>query len=136
MTENERIILFNRIYLKYCCEMWIHCGDCGKDNRAFSIVSNNEIVMPFGVFAHPSEWDILSLLHEIGHIKTNTDNMRVYEKEYLATQWSANEAKRIGFKINSTWKNIYQNYIWEKRKYSVSRKVKNIPTKEQLIVKW
>lgn len=136
MTKNERVLLFNRIYLNYCNDMWIHCGDCGKDNRAFSIVSDREVVMPFGVFVNPSEWNILALLHEIGHIKTNNDNMRVYEKEYLATQWSADEAKRIGFTIKPEWKDIYQNYIWEKRRYSIARKAKDIPTKEQLVIKW
>lgn len=129
-------MLFNKIYLKYANEMWIHAGDCGKDKRAHSIVSKKEVVVPMGTFSNPAKWDILVLLHEIGHIKTNKDSMKVYEKEFLATQWAANEAKNWGFKIEKEWKQIYQNYIWEKRDMCIRKGGKNVADKNELVVKW
>ena len=136
MNSFRRFMLFNDIYLKYANEMWIHVGDCGKEKRAFSYVSNKEVIMPEGVFMNPTEWDILSLLHEIGHIKTNKDSMRVFEKEYLATQWCADEAKRWGFTVKDEWKDVYQKYIWDHRDSCVKRKGKNVPDKSKLVVKW
>ena len=116
--------------------MWIHAGECGKDKRAYSVVSKKEIIVPVGVFSNPTEWDILALLHEIGHIKTNKDSMRVYEKEYLATQWAADEAQKWNFKISGDYKNIYQEYIWDKRNMCIRMNGKNVPSKRSLKIKW
>ena len=132
MTLNERKRIFNNICNKYSNEIWIHPGDCGKDNRAYSYISRREIVLPEDSFSTPSEWAILVLLHEIGHIKTNTSQMKECEKEFYATQWSAIEAKKIGLTIQSSWKKAYQSYIWGKRRGNS----KNALSKEDLVVKW
>ncbi len=136
MTVNERKALFTQLYNKYSREMYIHSGDCGPDKRAYSYVMRREIVLPEESFNNPSEWQILELLHEVGHVKTNTHRMKVYEKEFLATQWSANEAKKLGFPIKQLWRDAYQQYIWDKRQMCINRKGKNVPEKEDLIIQW
>ena len=132
MTQKERKKMFDNIYKKYSNEIWIHSGDCGKDKRAYSYISSKEIVLPEESFKTPTDWAILVLLHEIGHIKTNTTQMKECEKEFYATQWSATEAKRLGLTILPLWKNAYQNYIWGKRRGNS----KNVPSREDLVVKW
>ena len=136
MTVRERKQMFTQIYNKHCREMWIHEGDCGPDNRAFSYILSREVVLPPGTFENPSEWNIFALLHEIGHIKTNNPKMKVYEKEYHATQWQAIEARKIGFCPSQLWKDTYQEYIWEKRQMCINKKGKNVASKEALIIKW
>ncbi len=73
--------LFFQIYNKYSQEMWIHEGDPGRGNGACAYLIRREIVLPEGTFSHPEEWDILVLLHEVGHIKTNKPKMKTYEKK-------------------------------------------------------
>ncbi len=136
MTAKERKALFRSIYNKYCGEMYIHSGDCGPDNRGYSYVLRREIILPKESFSNPSEWQILELLHEIGHVKTNTRRMKVYEKEFHATQWSANEAKKLGLPIKQLWRDAYQQYIWEKRQMCINHKGRNVPKKEDLIIQW
>ncbi len=136
MTINERKELFTKLYKKYSKEMFIHSGDCGPDNRGYSYVMRREIVLPKESFTNPSEWQILELLHEVGHVKTNTRRMKLYEKEFQAIQWSANEAKKLGFPIKQLWRDAYQQYIWDKRQMSINRRSKKVPEKEDLIIQW
>lgn len=137
MTQIERTELFNDICSKYRSEMNIHSGDCKKDKDIpYSIVFCKEIVMSKKAFSHPSAWDIMCLLHEIGHIKTNNIFMPVCEKEYLATQWSVDEAKKIGFPIEDIWKDCFQNYIWNY--YDEENETTNAlnMTKNDLVIRW
>lgn len=136
MNARERKQIFNQIREQYSKEMWIREGDCGLDKRPYSYVMHRIIVMHEGTFESPTEWDILTLLHEIGHVKTNTQKMKVYEKEYSATQWSAYEARKIGIPVNDLWREAFQDYIWKKRQMCINKKGKNVANKEALIVKW
>ena len=131
MTQKERSKLFKDICTKYENSMWIHPGDCGENNSPYSIVLFREIVLPRTAFSRPSAWNIMCLLHEIGHVKTNAEDMPVYQKEYLATQWSAEEAKKIGFKIEDIWKECFQNYIWDFLKDDGAS-----ANREELVVNW
>lgn len=133
MTNKE---MFATIYDKYRKEMFIRFEDLKPDESGYSYVSCRRVVLPKKAAVNPSGWDVLTLLHEIGHIKTNTNKMRVFEKEYLATQWSADEAKRLGFHIEETWKRIYQDYVFDKWKMCINKGGKNIPPKEKLMIKW
>ncbi len=136
MTTVERKKLFTELYNKYSKEMYIHSGDCGPDNRAYSYISRREIVLPEESFSNPSEWAILELLHEVGHVKTNTRRMKVYEKEFLATQWSADEARKLGFPVKQLWRDAYQQYIWDKRQICINHKGRHVADKAALIVQW
>lgn len=136
MTPQQCKNVFDRIYKQFSKEIWIHPGDCGKDDRAYSLVAHREIVLPNECFSNPSEWDILVFLHEIGHVKTNTSDMRVFAKEYYATKWAAAAAQQIGLKIKPLWKKTFQEYIWNKRQNCINHKGKNVPSKEALLINW
>ena len=132
MNQKERKELFNSICSTYKTEMWIHSGD----SNPYSIVLYKEVVMPKKAFSRPSAWDIMCLLHEIGHIKTNKECMPTCEKEYLATQWSVNEARIIGFKIEDIWKECFQDYIWNYFDEEKNELTNCSIQKEDLIVSW
>ena len=134
MNKEECRRIFQSIFNQYSKEMWIHSGGC--EDRSYSYIVRREIEMPKSVFENPDEWDIITLLHEIGHIKTNNHKMKVYEKEYYATQWSANKAREIGFVVKKEFREVYQTYIWDKRQMCINKKGKNVPNKAELIIKW
>ena len=136
MTREKCWELFEQICNKYRQEMWIHAGDPGRGNGACSYIIRREIILPQESIDNPGEWDVLMLLHEIGHIKTNSPKMKTYEKEYHAVQWSAREAKRIGLNVREEWRKAYQEYIWKKRELSIKLKGKNVADREALMVSW
>ena len=51
------------------------------------------------------------LLHEVGHIETNTSKMRRAEEEYYATVWALERCKEYGIKVPEKTLTLYQNYI-------------------------
>ena len=126
----EEFMLFSKIYLEYCQEMWIHAGEpgCGF----YSYIIAREVVVPPEAFRHPDQWDVFALLHEIGHIKTNTVRQKRYYQEYLATQWAIQEAKKIGLKVPKSFIYTYQKYIWDWRDRSIKLKGKNVHSKEEI----
>ena len=136
MTDKECKAVFNSVFDQYSKEMWIHEGDPGRGNGACAYIIRREIILPEGTFESPEEWDILVLLHEVGHIKTNTPKMKTYEKEYRAVQWSATEARKLGLHIRGEWRKAYQEYIWKKRQMCINRKGKNVASKESLVIQW
>lgn len=78
------------------------------------------------------------LFHEIGHIETNTSNMRRCEEEYYATVWAVERMREYGLdgKIPDTFKRSYQEYIWEELDRGLRRGGTGYPTKEQLTIEW
>jgi hypothetical protein len=87
-------------------------------------------------FSNPTVEGLFDLLHEIGHIRTNTKGMKRCEEEFYATQWAIKEMKKYGYVIPAKRKNEFQNYIWEWRERSFTFKGKNIPSKEKLTLVW
>ena len=137
MTLKERRLMFNRIYNTYSGEIYIHGVDCDEDDeRGYTYISRKEITLPKKWFTFPTKWAIFVLLHEVGHVKTNTLWMPLYEKEVLATQWAADTAREIGFSINKAQRKAYQDYIWEKREEDFDRIGGIIPGREDLVVNW
>ena len=130
MTKGQRIELFNRIYLKYCNQMWIHAGI--KGDGFYSRIIAKEVAIEPDTFLDPSEWAIFATLHEIGHVLTNTPKMKRCTQEYLATQWALDEARKLGFAVPQQYIDTYQNYIWQWRDRSIRLKGKAVPTKEEL----
>ena len=136
MTDHEIFMMYHTMFQEYSAEnIWIRFIEI-EDNRAYSCVKSRIISMPARSFLHPTGWDILCLLHEVGHIMTNTPKMRVFECEFFATQWAAEEAKKWGGVVKDLWKNTYQKYIWDKRKDCIRRRGKNVPDMENLIISW
>lgn len=136
MTNHEIFMMYHAMFQKYSKQnIWIRFVNI-EDNRPYACVELRTISMPAKSFMQPTGWDILCLLHEVGHVMTNTPKMRVFEREYYATQWAAEEAKKWGFVVKDLWKNTYQKYIWDKRQDCIRRRGKNIPSKEALVIKW
>lgn len=134
MSNNELFDYHHQIYMKYHTEMWIHSGT--KEDDFYSHIVEKEVVIPPSTWQHPTEWSIFALLHEIGHIMTNTTKMKRYEQEYLATQWALDEAKRIGFKVKRKTIKTYQEYIFDWRERSIKLKAKSVLPKEALVLKY
>lgn len=83
----------------------------------------------------PKEDDLTDLLHEIGHIVTNRDKMKRCVEEYLATQWAIDHAKKYNVRFSKKRINEFQNYIYKWRETGIKHKAKNIPSKEELLLK-
>lgn len=130
--ENNYNHLFNQIYQKYSKEMWIRSGEKG---RFYSYIEAREVVIDPDTWLHTTEWQLFATLHEIGHIKTNTYDMKRYWQEYLATQWAIEESKRIGFLVSDSIIENYQNYILKWREKSVKRRAKNVKSISEVTLK-
>lgn len=52
-----------------------------------------------------------TLLHEVGHIVTNTTSMHRYEQEYYATQWAIDRCAAYGIAVPQKTVDQYQRYI-------------------------
>ncbi len=52
-----------------------------------------------------------TLLHEVGHIVTNTQSMHRYEQEYYATQWAIDRCRDYGLAVPERTVEQYQRYI-------------------------
>lgn len=54
---------------------------------------------------------LFDLLHEIGHLETNTDNMTRQEEESFATQWALERMKLYDFKLPKERQKEFEEYI-------------------------
>lgn len=94
------------------------------------------------IFFFNEDWDnptnetIFTLLHEIGHIKTNTKEMKRCEEEFYATDWAIKEFKKLNLSLSKNRQREYQEYIYKYRNYAEKRKCKNIPTIEEMTLNW
>ena len=134
MTKKEAVKVFYGIFLKYRTEIAICPCGC-DDGRGEAYIENRLIFYPPKAFERPTEWDAFCLLHEIGHIKTNTVDMPDSECEFLATEWAAKEAKNWGIKVKKDWKDNWQSYIWSFLRKECPRERFN-SLKEELVVRW
>lgn len=87
-------------------------------------------------FLYPTVNSFFDLLHEIGHILTNTSDMKRCQEEFYATEWAINEMKKYGYELSDERKNEFQQYIWKWRETGIKLKGKNMPNKNQLKLKW
>lgn len=62
-----------------------------------------------------------TLLHEVGHIMTNTTKMRRCEQEYYATIWAIEKCKEYGIKLTDKIINAYQRYVDMELKRGLNR---------------
>ena len=110
----------------------IHVFPINNNGQFYSYIESKIIFTPYTASVKPDSWDVFALLHEIGHILTNTPEMKRCLQEYLATQWAIGEAKEIGFKVPASYIKTYQDYIWKWRETSIKCRGKNVPSKEDL----
>lgn len=131
MDKQRLTDLHNQLYLKYKKEMIIIFDDVPEDDFG-SYIESKVVILPKKIKTKQSEWTLFAFLHEIGHVKTNTPNMKRCEQEFYATQWAIDEARRIEFKIPKSFLYTYQEYIWKWRERGIKSRAKKIPTREQL----
>lgn len=130
MNKREIKKTWDSICGQYGNMMWIHPDK--KENGFYSRILSREVVVPEESFNNPDVWDLFALLHEIGHVMTNTNKMKRSEQEYLATVWAIKKAKEIGFNIPAEYIKIYQNYIWKWRETGLKLGGKKVLSKEEL----
>ncbi len=130
MNKREIKKTWDSICGQYGNMMWIHSDK--KENGFYSRILSREVVIPEENFNNPDVWDLFALLHEIGHVMTNTNKMKRSEQEYLATVWAIKKAKEIGFNVPAEYIKIYQNYIWKWRETGLKLGAKKVLSKEEL----
>ena len=54
---------------------------------------------------------LFDLLHEIGHLENNTDEMTRQEEEFFATQWALERMKLYDFQLPKQRQKEFDDYI-------------------------
>lgn len=62
-------------------------------------------------FENVTPENLFDLLHEIGHLETNTDEMTRQEKESFATKWALERMKLYDFKLPKARQKEFEEYI-------------------------
>ncbi len=139
MTKTQAKKMFDDIVSYYESKEDIAFLEGSHNNdgeRACAYFDIKVVLFPAYKMEHPTEWEVLDLLHEIGHVETNTEEMPRYEREFRATQWAANRAKELKISVKKLYKETYQDYIFDTRTEDLKRKGTKRISKEKLIVKW
>lgn len=82
-----------------------------KETTAFCYIGSNEIYVPEMYRDYPSLVHVFDILHEVGHLETNTLDMETYQMEYLATVWALNAARKERIYVAPMTIANYQRYI-------------------------
>ena len=104
--------LFLKIYNRY------HFKECKifpsetEDGRSWCSLEYKIIIIEKSQWACGDARSVFSLLHEIGHVMTNTLDMPRCDQEYLATKWAIDKMIKYGFDIEQDLKDSYQHYIF------------------------
>lgn len=107
-----------------------------KDEVAYCYLETKEIYLNIDNWFNPTIRTVFDFLHEIGHLETNTIKMKKCEREFFATVWAINEFNKLGLKLDKSDQKIFQEYILGFRNSAIKRHAKNVPTVEQLTLKW
>ncbi len=132
--KNNYNKLFTELYIYYLAEEKI-ITFFDTDNDYYSYIDEKEVHLPTNYMYNITEWSFFAYLHELGHIMTNTNRMKRYEQEYLATMWALEKAKELKVKVSARTIRIYQQYIFKWRETSIKLKAKNVCKKEALVIK-
>ena len=135
MTKQELVYYHNLVWKKYHRQMII-CFDQKNPDSFKATISEKIVHLPIAIKTDQSEWSLFAFLHEIGHILTNTTQMKRCEQEYLATQWALDESKKLGFKVAKETIVKYQYYIYRWRWKGIRLNGKNMPTEDDLKLKY
>ena len=107
-----------------------------SEERAYCYLQTKRIYINLNDFLNPTYRSLFDLLHEIGHIKTNTNKMRRFEEEYYATVWAISKYKKYNIKLSSSDKRDFDKYIIKLAETCRKRKGKNIPNNNDLVLNW
>ena len=106
------------------------------EDRAYCYLDSKKIYINLNDFIYPTYRSLFDLLHEIGHIKTNTNRMRRFEEEYFATEWAIVQAKKYNIILSSYDKQDFDDYIISLANSCRKRHGKNVPNNCELLLNW
>ena len=106
------------------------------EERAYCYLETRTIYINLNDFIFPTNRSIFDLLHEIGHIKTNTSKMRRFEEEYSATKWAIVQAKKYNITLSLSDRKDFDDYILGLVDSCRKRNGKNIPDNSELLLDW
>lgn len=92
-----------------------------KETTAFCCIESKEIYIPEMYREYPSLVYVFDVLHEVGHLETNTLDMETYQMEYLATVWALNAASKARIYVEPMTIANYQRYICDWRDKSPNK---------------
>lgn len=107
-----------------------------SEGLPYCILNTKEIYLNIRDWLEPNARTVFDILHEIGHLETNTYKMKRCEEEYYATVWAINESYKLKLKISEEDKVLFQDYIWNLIDKAIKLHAKNVPSKEELTLKW
>ena len=84
---------------------------CGDSSVAHCHLSLGLIYIDKDDYERPTPESLFDLLHEIGHLETNTDGMSRQEEEVFATRWAMDRMKLYDFKLPRKRQKEFEDYI-------------------------
>lgn len=84
---------------------------CGDNSVAHCHTDLGVIFQSKEDFENVTPESLFDLLHEIGHLETNTDQMTRQEEESFATQWALERMKLYDFKLPKKRQKEFEEYI-------------------------
>ena len=84
---------------------------CGDSSVAHCHLDLGLIFQSKQDYEKPTPESLFDLLHEIGHLETNTEQMTRQEQEYFATQWALERMKLYDFKLSKQRQKDFDEYI-------------------------
>jgi len=128
MTSFDKYLKIKQDYSKYSFRV---CNE-----TTFCLLKEKEIYYNITSMFRNNNVDLFDLLHEIGHLETNTEDMKRYEQEFLATQWAIKHMNKYGIKVSKQRRKQWQDYIDQWRETSLKLKGKNVWSKEKCKLNW
>ena len=84
---------------------------CGDDSVAHCHPDLKLIYQSRDDYENVTPESLFDLLHEIGHLENNADNMTRQEEEFFATQWALERMKLYDFKLPKKRQKEFEAYI-------------------------
>ena len=105
---------------------------CGDDSVAHCHLGLGLIYQSKSDYENITPETLFDLLHEIGHLESNTDGMTRQEEEFFATQWALERMKLYDFQLPKKRQKEFDEYI---NGYS-SRRNKILTSKNATNLDW
>lgn len=84
---------------------------CGTESVAHCHLELGLVFQSKEDFENLTPENLFDLLHEVGHLETNTEGMTRQEEEYFATEWALQRMKLYDFRLPKTRQKQFDDYI-------------------------
>lgn len=84
---------------------------CGTDSVAHCHLEFGLVFQSKEDFETLTPENLFDLLHEVGHLETNTEGMTRQEEEYFATEWALQRMKLYDFRLPKARQRQFDDYI-------------------------